>query len=65
MLFFPCVVWKATVNIDKKVLNMRHQAQKGYRSISVGIPQQQNGYLVYVPNARKIISSYVVVFYES
>ena len=38
MIFCPCVVWKATAHIDKKALNMRHQAQKGFRSIFVGIP---------------------------
>ena len=43
---------------------MRHQAQKGFRSIFVGIPQHQEGYLVYVPSTRKIISSYDVVFDE-
>ena len=64
MLFFPCVVQKATEHVDKKALNMRHQAQKGFRGIFVGIPQHQKGYLVYVPNTRKIISSYYVVFYE-
>ena len=41
---------------------MRHQAQKGFRGIFVGIPQHQKGYLVYVPSTRKIISSYDVVF---
>ena len=41
---------------------MRHQAQKGFRSIFVGIPDHQKGYLVYVPIIRKMISSYYVVF---
>ena len=44
---------------------MRHQAQKGFRVIFVGIPYHQKGYLVYVPNTRKLISSYDVVFSES
>ena len=44
---------------------MRHQAQKYFRRIFVGIPQHQKGYLVYVPSARKIISSYDVVFDEN
>ena len=44
---------------------MRHQAQKGFRSIFVGIPQDQKGYLVYVRSTSKIISSYDVVFDES
>ena len=33
----PCVARKATAHVDKKVLNMRHQAQKDYRGIFVGI----------------------------
>ena len=41
---------------------MRHQAQKGFRGIFVGVPQHQKGYLVYVPSTRKVISSYNVVF---
>ena len=43
---------------------MRHQVQKGFRGIFVGIPEHQKGYLVYVPSTRKIISSYDVVFDE-
>ena len=38
--------------------------QKGFCSILVGIPQNQKGYLVYVPGTQKIISSYDVVFDE-
>ena len=60
-LFFPCVVWKDTAHVNKKALNMRHQAQKIFLSIFVGITQHQKGYLVYVPSTRKIISSYDVV----
>ena len=41
VLFCPCVVWKATTRVGTKVLNMRQQAQKGYRGIFVGIPQHQ------------------------
>ena len=44
---------------------MRHQAQKGFRGIFVGITQHQKGYLVYVPSTRKVILSYDVVFDES
>ena len=65
VLFCPCVVRKATAHVDKKVLNMRHQAQECFRIIFVGIPQHQKGYLVYVPITRKIIFSYDVVFDES
>ena len=41
MLFCTCVVWKATANVVKQALNMRHQAQKGFCGIFVGIPQHQ------------------------
>ena len=44
---------------------MRHQAQKGFRGILVGIPQHQKGYLVYVPSTRNVISSYGLVFGKS
>ena len=44
---------------------MRHQAQKGFRGIFVGIPQHQKGYLLYLPSTRKVILSYDVVFDES
>ena len=56
--FYPCFVRKATAHVDKKALNIRHQAQKGFCGILVGIPQHQKGYLVYVQSTRKIISSY-------
>ena len=61
-ILFPFVVWKAMAHIETKMLNMRHQAQKGFRGIFLGIPYHQKGYLVYVPSARKIISSYDLVF---
>ena len=41
---------------------MRHQAQKGFHGIFVGIPDYQKGYLVYVPSTIKVVSSYDVVF---
>ena len=41
---------------------MRHQAQKGFCGIFVGITQHQKGYIVYVPSTRKVISLYDVVF---
>ena len=44
---------------------MRHQSQKGFRRIFVGIPQHQKGYLVYVHSTRKVILSYDVVFDKS
>ena len=65
MLFCPRVVRKATAHVETKTLNMRHQAQKGFRGIFVGIPEHQKGYLVYLPSTRKVISSYDVVFDES
>ena len=58
VLFCPYVLWKATSQVGKKALNIHHQTQKGFCGIFIGIPQYQKGYLVYVPNTRKIISSY-------
>ena len=43
---------------------MRHQAQKDFCCIFVGIPQHQKGYLVYVLSTWKRISSYDVIFDE-
>ena len=43
VLFCPCVVRKATAHVETKALNMRHQAQKGFCVIFVGIPQHQKG----------------------
>ena len=37
VLFFPCVVPKATAHIDKKALNMCHQVKKGFCGVFVGI----------------------------
>ena len=65
MLFCSCLVWKATAHVGTKALHMRHQAQKGFHCISVGITQHQNRYLVYVLITRKIISSYDIVFDKS
>ena len=65
VLFCPCVVRKVMAHVETKALNMRHQAQKGFCGIFIGIPEHQKGYLVYVPSTRKIISSYDVVFDES
>ena len=64
VLFCPCVVRKATAHVETKTLNIRHQAQKGFRGIFVGIPQHQKGYLVYVPSTRKLILLYDVRFDE-
>ena len=41
VLFCPWVVQKATAHVDTRTLNMRHQAQKGFCGIFVGIPQHQ------------------------
>ena len=65
VLLRPCVVRKATAHVETKTLNMRHQAQKGFRGIFVGIPEHQKRYLVYVPSTRKVILLYNVVFDES
>ena len=63
VLFCPCVVQKSTAHVET-TLNMCRQAQKGFRGIFLGIPQHQNGYLVYVPSIIKVILSYDVVFDE-
>ena len=65
VLFCPCFVRKDTEHVETNTLNMRHQAQKGFCGIFVGIPEHQKGYLVYVPSTRKVICSYDVVFDES
>ena len=65
VLFFPCVVQKPTAHVETKALNMRHQSQKGFHDICVGISENQKGYLVYIPSTRKIISSYNVAFDKS
>ena len=44
---------------------MRHQSQKGFLGIFVGIKQHQKGYLIYIPSKRKIVSSRDVVFDET
>ena len=64
VLFCICVVRKHTSHVSTKALYMRHQAQKSFHSIFVGIPQYQKGYLMYVPHTRKIISSYDVGVYD-
>ena len=64
VLFCLCVAQKATSRVGTKALNMRHQAQKGFHSIFVGIPQHQKGCLLCVLSSRKIISSCGVVFDE-
>ena len=46
VLFCPCVVRKDNSHIETKALNMRHQAQKGFRGIFVGILHHHKGYLV-------------------
>ena len=65
VLFYPCVVRKSTAHVETRTLNMRHQAQKRFCGIFVGMTQHQKGYLVYVHSTRKVISSYDVVFDES
>ena len=55
---------KATAHVETKTLNMRHQSQRGFCGIFVGIPQHQKGYIVYVPSTRKIIFSYDIVIDE-
>ena len=64
VLFCPFVVRKAMAHVEQKKLNMRHQAQKGFHSIFVGIPEHQKGYLVYLPSTKTLILLYDVVFDE-
>ena len=64
VIFCPFVVRKVTAHVEEKTLNMRQQAQKGFRGVFVGVPEHQKGYLVYVLSTRKIISSYDIVFDE-
>ena len=52
-------------HVETNMLNMRHQAQKGFCGIFVGIPEHQKLYLVYIPSTRKVILSYDVVFDEN
>ena len=65
VLFYPCVIRKYTTHVETKMLNMRHQAQKGFIGILFGILEHQKRYLVYVPSTRKFILSYDVLFGES
>ena len=41
VLFCPCVVIKATAHVETKMLNMRHQAQKGFRQKSISYVRTQ------------------------
>ena len=41
VLFCPFFVCKATAHLETKTLNMRHQAQKGFCGIFVGIPEHR------------------------
>ena len=41
---------------------MRHQSQKRFWGIFVGISQHQKGYLIHVHSTRKVVSSHDVVF---
>ena len=49
VLFCPCIVRKATAHVETKKLNMRHQAQKGFRGIFVGILQHKKNILYTYP----------------
>ena len=53
VLFYPCVLLKATSHVDTKALGMRHQSKKSFRGIFIGIPQHQKGYPIYIPSTRK------------
>ena len=62
VLLCPCVVQKSTAYVETKVLNMRHQSQKGFGGIFVGITQHQKEYLIYIPITEIIVSSREVIF---
>ena len=62
VLFSPCVVYKATAHVETKTLNMRHQAQKGFRGIFLGIPQHQKGYLSSTGYVHKV--SFLMLWYS-
>ena len=62
ILLLPCVVRNETAHVNRKALNMSHQPKKGFWGIFIGIPQNQKGYLIYIPSTRKIISSHNIVF---
>ena len=49
VLFCQCVVQRAMAHVETKALKMRHQAQKGFRGIFVGIPKHQNDILCMYP----------------
>ena len=49
VLFCPCVVRKATAQVETKTLNIRHQAQKGFRGIFIGITEHQKDILCKYP----------------
>ena len=44
---------------------MRHQSQKDFPGIFVGITQHKKGYLIYVPSTCKIVSSHEIAFDET
>ena len=62
VLLCQCVVQKSTGYVETKVLNMRHQSQKGFGGIFVGITQHQKGYLIYIHSTEIIVSSREVIF---
>ena len=62
VLFYPCVLQKATAHVETKILNMSHQPQKYFRGIFVGISQNQKGYLIYVPITHKYFLHMAVYF---
>ena len=50
VLFCPCVLKESTEYVGTKTLTIRHQEQKSFWGIFVGIPQHKKGYLIYVPH---------------
>ena len=49
VLFCPCAVQKVMAHVEAKTLNMRHQSQKRFRGIFVGIPDIKKDILCTYP----------------
>ena len=65
VLFYPCVVQKATAYVEKKVLNMCHWSKKSSWVIFVGITQHHKGYLFYVHSTQKKVYLLDAIFDET
>ena len=61
ILFCTCVVRNSTSHVGTKALNMRHQSQKVFQGILVGITQHQKEYLIYIPSTHITFYSHDVI----